>query len=161
MDDEGLIKAKNYALRLIAIRPRSEREIKDKLTIYLRKKGLPGKLIEVVVSHLKEFDFINDTDFAKWWIMQRGTSAIRGSKIITLELKSKGVSSDIITELLPNPDDNQELEKAKIVISKSLRRKYSSFSPQIVKMKLANLLFRRGFTSQVIRKAIDETIQKS
>ena len=89
---------KNICVKFVDVTPDSsllqndrEREIKDKLTIYLRKKGLPGKLIEVVVSHLKEFDFINDTDFAKWWIMQRGTSAIRGSKIITLELKSKGV----------------------------------------------------------------------
>ncbi|OGG02741.1 hypothetical protein A2W14_02330 [Candidatus Gottesmanbacteria bacterium RBG_16_37_8] len=158
MPQEEFLKAKNYALRLIAIRPRSEKEIKQKLSYYLHKKYLPENLAGQIIAHLKEFNFINDLEFTKWWFDQRRSASIRGNKIIEYELKLKGISPDIIKELLATFSEEEELEKAKKVIAKFLRIKSAKVSNQILKMKLENLLFRRGFTSSIIKKAIDDCL---
>ena len=149
MADEGFIKAKNYALKLLSFRPRSIQEISYKLRNYLIKKNLSPDLEEKVVTSLTSLNLLNDEDFAAWWLMQRKNASIRGNKIIKMELRSKGVAQDVIDQVLKNENQDAEIAKAQILVKKKLTK--------MPKQKLQKLLLRRGFDFDIIRRAIDES----
>src|SRR4030066_2073673 len=60
-------KLKEKAYRYLAIRPRSEKELRQKL----RLKGAGAKLIEDVVGDLKDKGLIDDQKFAASWAESR------------------------------------------------------------------------------------------
>ena len=160
MNDEEFNKVKDYAFKLMSFRPRSIQEIKQKLNIYLSKKNLPENLNAKVISYLEEHSFLSDIEFAKWWVSARQRNSIKGIKVIRLELLSKGINKDIIDEILNSVEGNIELEKAKEIIVKKLPQFRKFNSKKLLKLKFGKLLFSRGFTGDIIKKAIDESIQK-
>lgn len=152
MNDEDFLKAKDYCLKLLSIRPRSISEISYKLRFFLKKKNLPENLQEKVISRLLELNLLNDLEFTKWWLDQRSKSSIRGKNWVRQELLSKGINREIIADLLDKQGNETELLKARKIINKKI-----STMP---KENLKQYLFRRGFSFDVIKKAIDETIKK-
>jgi len=160
MNDEEFEKVKDYALRFLSFRPRSSQELKQRLKIYLAKKNLSEDLIEKVIAFLREKNFINDVEFAKWWAAARKSQTIKGINAIRLELVAKGINKDIIDEILVSVDGSTELQKAIIIINRKLPLFRKSYPKNLLKLKLGRLLFNRGFSSDVIKKAIDECFKK-
>lgn len=151
--------AKNYSLRLLSFRPRSESELTLKLKAYIAKKHFANDLIANVISNLKELKFIDDIEFSKWWIDQRNRTSIRGNQLIRYELKNKGISIEIINSLLSQTDKNLEFEKADLLLKKQISKLPKMSDPRKTKTKLYNFLFRRGFSSELIYKVIDENFK--
>lgn len=160
MADEDYLKVKNYALKLLSFRPRSVSEVKNKLSSYLKKKNLPENLEDKVILDLQKLNFLNDLDFAVWWIDQRKKNSIRGNKIVKLELRAKGLSSDLINEVLNCESTDEELNKALKIIEKHIVRSPKNLSAFNLKIKLNNLLLRRGFEYEIIKNAIDLCLKK-
>lgn len=151
----------NKSLRFLSFRPRSEKEIRDNL---LRKKA-PHEVIERIVSSLKEHKFLNDDDFAKWFIDQRLRFRPKGMRIIKMELKQKGISQEIIDDAiskLPTDDEgspiNNDSESAKKLVEKRLPR-YKDLEKREIYNKLGSFLARRGFDWDTIKKSIDEGLK--
>lgn len=159
MDDE-FQKVKNYALKLLSFRPRSEHEVKTRLEAYISKKHLSPDLVKQVLDRLKDLSYINDTDFAKWWIDQRKRNSIKGSIIIRSELSDKGISGEIIKELLDNENSEEELLKAKTILEKQLSRLKNKTDLRMLILEMRRYLFQRGFASGIINRAIDEFVKK-
>lgn len=157
MSDFDIVK--NYSLRLLSFRPRSESELKFKLKAYIAKKHFADDLIANVISNLKELKFIDDFEFSRWWIDQRNRSSIRGNHLIRYELKNKGISKEIINDLLSQSDKNLEFEKADLLIKKQISKLPKMFDSGKTKTKFYNFLFRRGFSSELIYKVIDENFK--
>lgn len=79
-------------------------------------------------------------------------------KLIVYELLSKGVARDTIEQVLSS-DLGDQKELAKKAISKKLDTlKNVPFLEQ--KKKLGDFLFRRGFSGDVIRRVVDDTVEK-
>ncbi len=97
------------ALELIALRPRSEAEVRTRLK--RRFPDAPFETINRVLDRLKELNYLNDADFAKFWIENRQAFAPRGRQLLKQELMQKGVNKDIIEEAITNYLDaaNEEL----------------------------------------------------
>lgn len=160
MTDEDFQKVKNYALKLLSFRPRSVSEVRNKLSSYLKKKNLPENLEDKVILDLQKLNFLSDVDFAVWWIDQRKKNSIRGNKIVKLELRAKGLSSDLINEVLRSESKDEELNKALKIIEKFVVRSPKNLSAFNLKIKLNNLLLRRGFEYEIIKNAIDLCLKK-
>ena len=160
MSFDGYLLAKNYAFKLLSFRPRSVEEIKTKLNGYLHKKGFKSILSEKIIGELKEQNYLNDLEFTKWWIGQRSNSAIRGVRVIKMELKSKGISPDIIESVLNSKSKENETQKAAKTLEKLLRKLPKSLSSIELRVKLNNHLLRRGFDFETTKKAIDEILKK-
>jgi regulatory protein len=147
----------NRALRFLSFRPRSEKEVKD----FLKKKQVNSVVSQKVISKLKESKFLNDEEFAKWWIEQRTLIKPRAWRIIKIELKQKGISNEIIEEL--NIDSESEgkndLSMAIILAQKRLPR-YKSLSKQDVYQKLGRYLASKGFNWETVKISIDEVFSK-
>jgi len=144
---EDFSRALNYAYRLLSFRPRSEKEIIDKLT-----SKYPEITVKKIVQKLKTDNYLNDYDFAKIWIEQRQTS--RGKKLLISELYKKGIAKNIIEELIETIDDNESYNNAKALIRK--KNKYKDISKTEAYKKVGLYLARRGFSYDIIKKVITD-----
>ena len=64
---DQLQKAKNYAFLLLKFRPRSEKEISERL----KRKKFDTAVIRETILFLKEKSFVDDSYFAKVWLESR------------------------------------------------------------------------------------------
>ena len=96
MDD--FEKSYNRALRFLSFRPRSEKEIKDYLKLKTKNLELKtqNEIVNSIIKRLKEHKFLDDEEFARWWIEQRTKIKPRAWKVIQYELKQKGIEEETI-----------------------------------------------------------------
>lgn len=151
----------NRALKLLSIRPRSEKELRERLTGIFQKKHIPSDIIvEQVITHLKDIKFLDDRSFAEWWVRSRKGYKPKGKIIIRQELLRHGIdrdSIDIVLNTLYSAEEEQE--QASLLAMK--RMKVLKTQPRrILQKRLYDFLLSRGFSHAVIRKTIDEILKK-
>ena len=155
---------KLYALALnyCLMRPHSEKEIRDylwKKTLnrklknhktgkFYDKKGVSKLSVEQVLDRLIEKKYINDEKFARFWIENRNQRKGSSIKKLKSELFSKGVSSEIIEQILENSKRNDSEEIQKIIAKKA--KKYAD------EKKLVAYLARQGFSYDEIKRALSK-----
>lgn len=153
----------NFALRFLSYRPRSEKEIRDKLKIKYQKSNIGNLtlLIDKVIQKLKEKKFINDEEFAKGWIESRQRFKPRSSRLIKIELKQKGIDQELIEQLFADRGSQvvDDLENAKKLVEKRIGR-LRGLNKQKIYEKLGRHLASKGFSWNTIKKSIDEVLEK-
>lgn len=130
----GADRAYGNALRYVAMRPRSEWELRT----YLNRKDIDEPIIEQILMRLRKVDLLNDTAFAKAWIENRKLLKSVSRRRLQLELKQKHVPSDIIDAVLAIPTADERRAIRELVVKK--RAKYSD------DIKLKQYLARQGFS---------------
>lgn len=151
LDEQSYIDAAAYSHRLLNIRLRTERELFQKLY----QKEYSKEISLKVINKLKEDNFINDKIFAEQYSENLRTIKKYGESRIRLELMKKGVSDDIISEILSNNTGNDDDEysnafglaekKLKLISKKSKDKKINS---------LLLFLKNKGFSSEISYKVI-------
>ena len=76
LDDTA--KATDAAIRLLTSRPRAVREIRDRL----RRKEYGDETIERVIERLRDWRYIDDEAFARYWVENRESNRPRGRRLI-------------------------------------------------------------------------------
>ncbi len=147
----------NSALKFLSFRSRSEKEIRE----YLKKKKVDPQVTEKIITKLKEQKFLNDFEFAKQWVESRMRFRPRSQKMLTFELKQKGISQDISDSVIQNSEFRiqNDLEQAKKLVEKKIE-KYKGLSRQEIFQKLGGFLARRGFDYDTIKASIDDILKK-
>lgn len=142
------------ALRFVSYRPRSKKEILDFLKKTLRRHNTSAPLVvDQVMNRLTELGYADDQVFVAWWVDQRTRATPKGVRVIVQELMAKGiVRADAETYLAASGID--EKEKALRVLEKKLRV-WSALPKDVHKRKAFDYLYRRGFSSGVIRSIVD------
>lgn len=135
-------KALSYTYRLLNIRPRSAKEIQDKL----KKRGFPGRLINRVSNQLKKEGQIDDLKFAKLWIENRMAFNPKGFMALGYELKEKGLKPDVIESAI----DGAKVEFNEYEIARQLT------SGMADRKKIYSFLKRRGFEFDLIDRILEE-----
>lgn len=145
------------ALRFLSFRPRSEKEISD----YLIKKKVDISLINSIVEKLKLQKFLNDVEFAKWWINQRTEFKPKSLRLIKLELKQKGIDKDLLDELgaINHKLGKDDLTKAKELLER-YKKRFEGLDQQKLYQRAGGFLGRRGFDWETIKSAIDSILGK-
>ncbi|MBI3984853.1 MAG: regulatory protein RecX [Candidatus Levybacteria bacterium] len=146
----------NKSYKFLSYRPRSEKEVRD----YLIKKKADDLTIKRIIESLKEHNFINDTDFSKWWIEQRTKFRPKAQRLIKLELAQKGIDKDLVDEILQDKsvETESDLDKAKKIAKKKLPR-LKNDEPQKQYEKLVRFLASRGFNWDTIKEVVDQLIR--
>lgn len=148
---QELARAKQIVFRLLKIRNRSEKEIKDRLKL----KDLDDNTIEKTLQYFKDALLIDDRQFAKWWINARLTKPF-GFRRIQFELKNKGIHDEIAKEELSAAFSQiSEVRLMETLVRKRLSR-YKNLDPLTKKRRLFEYLARRGFHIE----SINQTLQK-
>lgn len=153
------------SFHFVSFRPRSEKETRSFLEKKLQKHKISESiLLERVITRLRELDYINDEKFVAWWVDQRQTHKPKGMRLITQELKAKGVPDDLIKTLFVKRrdqsscgrneiDTDDELALAKRALEKKIPQ-WRRLSKLEQKKKIYGFLGRRGFDSDTIRRVI-------
>lgn len=83
------------ALKLLAARPRSEDQVRERL-----QARFPDDAVEECIARLKELGYINDARFAHSYASNRVSSRGMGRSRLARELASKRVAESTIEEAL-------------------------------------------------------------
>jgi regulatory protein len=143
---DTLEKAQQRALNLISYRPRSVLEVRQRLT----KAGADEGTIESVIERLKAAGLLDDTAFGKAWVESRLRASPRSKRMMTWELRQKGVSGEAIEAALEEADD----ETAAYHAAQKRLPRLKSLAPKERKQKLSEYLARNGFDYQTIEIVI-------
>ena len=151
-DEDAFSRAKERAMRYLSYRPRSVAEVRRNLL----GKEVDEALVERVIAYLQEYDYLNDRDFARYWVEQRETFKPRGRLALQQELRQKGVARTIIDEAVEEVD---EVDAARRAAEKRVRR-WSHLPYDDFRTKLGRYLQRRGFRYGIIRATVEEIWKK-
>lgn len=140
------------ALAFLAYRPRSEREVRDRL----RQKGYPPAAIDAAVEKLQGWRYLDDADFARRWVENRETHQPRGRRLLEQELRRKGIDREVARETV----DGAEIDEraAALELARDRLRRLAGEDPATVRKRLADFLARRGFGWDVVRPTLDAVL---
>lgn len=146
--DEILIESEskqafNKAADYLSIRLHSKSELYTKL----RKKEYSKQAINLALKKLEEYGYISDKQFAENFV---NANSKLSKVVVKNKLFAKGVSRDIVDSVLSEISDEQEQQSANALALKFIKNK----KPEGLNAKLYNFLFRKGFSSSIIKKAI-------
>ena len=143
-------KAIGYAYRLCGIRPRSEKELKDRLY----KKGFGREIVESVLTRLKESKIIDDVNFAELWVESRMRQNPKGKVVLRRELKEKGIADSAIELTLSEKTGNEDAMVKELALERY--EKIKTLPREKIKKRLFDFLARRGFDFETIGEVIKE-----
>ena len=146
----------NLALRFLALRQRSEKEVVE----YLKKKKVTEEIVEQILSRLKQHRFLDDALFARMWVESRTRGKPRSKWLLTRELKEKGIKNEIIETIFQGDHTvGSDLQMAKNAVGKRIER-YRDLPRQEVYQKIGGFLARRGFNWETSKQAIDDLLKE-
>ena len=146
-------KAINYALNFLNFKWRTEKEIRNKMLL----KGYDEKIIQEAISYLKEQKLIDDRRFAEGFVKDKINFNKLGKYRLKNELYNKGISGDIIDEVLSENCDD-ELERAMELGRKKLPS-YKNDDKNAIYRKLGGFLQRKGYSYDCISKVMRELLK--
>ncbi len=135
------------ALRLLTHRPRSVRELSDRLS-----ERFPPEAVCEVVSSLAETSLLDDEAFARWWTESRTGSRPMAATMIAGELTQKGVDGAVVADAIAEVDD---AENARAFARKLVRTIPTDEYGRFVR-RLSGRLTRRGYSRGLVRSVVDE-----
>ncbi|SKC38477.1 RecX family transcriptional regulator [Maledivibacter halophilus] len=145
-------KANEYAIKFLSYRPRSEKEIKDRMT----KKEYEDEVINNTLEWLKKYDLVNDRDFVEEYVKSKASKY--GRSRIRLELRRKGLDDNIVDDVLNSEYEHEKEYEIALEQAKRKIKVYKGESPQAIYRKLGGYLQRRGFSYDIVLKILKEII---
>jgi regulatory protein len=137
------------AVRFLATRPRSVAEIRR----HLRSQRFDDEAIDGAIDKLRAQRYVNDLDFAKYWVEQRTKFRPKGDRALIAELRNKGVGRETIEIALGDGPAETEADRARRAIARSVTR-WRALEPPERKRKIHAFLAARGFDYDVIDEVI-------
>lgn len=134
-------------LNFLSYRPRTIKEVRDRLYKYEVREVLKQ---DILIGKLQSKGYLDDLAFARWFIESRNTHRPRSRRFLTAELKSKGISEEIIHSVASEVADERETITHLLDKKLGLRRKLE----QVQKQKIYGYLSRQGFAWDKIAEVV-------
>jgi regulatory protein len=146
-------KALDLAGKALSAHARTEAELRRMLT----KNGFDLYTVERVIHKLSDLGYIDDKDFASQWVSIRSDKYI-GKQRLAQELHRKGVCKEHVSEVLDTLDDEAYQRKADD-LARRLSIKYAGHEPDKVIRKTLSALYRRGFSWEEAKAAVQNAAE--
>jgi regulatory protein len=143
---DNLVQAKLAAERLLGVRMRSERELRQRLL----QKGFPAEAVDETIAVFLRVHLLDDAEFARLWVRDRLRLRPRSSAFLRRELRLKGVRDDIITQVLSEAFEEKEDIDVARELAAAYRRKHPGLDADVLKRRLAGFLQRKGYSASVV-----------
>jgi regulatory protein len=139
-------RAYQSALHFLGSRPRSSAEVRRNLN----EKGFGEEVIAGVVARLLEHRYLDDEEFARYWLDNRNRFRPRSAKAVRYELRQKGVDRDSIEAALEGMDEDEAAWAA----AESKLDRWRDLPEDEFIHKLSGFLARRGFGFDTVRRTV-------
>lgn len=139
--------ALDAAVTMLARRPRSEREVRQRLA---RRKFEPA-LIDETLRKLHDAKLLDDAAYARSWTESRDRMSPRGRRLLVQELRAHGVDAAVAADAAAGVSD---ADAAYRVASRRLRS-LAGLDYQSFRGRLSALLQRRGFGWEICKTTVE------
>ena len=133
------------ALTHISATQKTEKQIRT----FLSGKGYLTAVIDYVVEKLRSYNFLNDGLYAETYT--ESASKRKGSKLIRMELRGKGIAEEEIDAALDTLSRETEEETARVLLEKYMRGKVCD---KATLQKAYRYLLGKGYDYEVIKSAL-------
>ena len=150
---DAVVKAVDYAANLLSYRPRSTKEIRERLL----KHSFNDVVADAAIEKLLRLGYLDDRAFARFWIEDRNRFKPLGRRALSFELRNKGIEQAIIQELLEEiVDEGGGAYEAALKRVRQMR----GTTKREFKQKIGAFLQRRGFGYEAVNGALTQLIQE-
>lgn len=135
---------------LLSYRDRSEKEIKERLA----RKGFEDEYIKTIIDEFKEKGLIDESKFArilKEDAINRKYLSINSAK---QHIIKKGIPKDVVEQIF-SEEKIDDTETARRLIERKMNM-FETHSKNEIAKKLYNLLIRKGYSYETIKKILIE-----
>jgi regulatory protein len=141
------------ALGLLAVRPRSRRELERRL---LAARFDPNEIRDVL-GRLERVGLVDDEAFARQYAEQRFGARKEGSRGVEQGLRAAGIEPALAAIAAEGASDDDEDRAAELARSRASRLR--GVAPQKAFARLSSLLMRRGYSPEIARSAARKALE--
>jgi regulatory protein len=148
--------AMTSALHALAPRAKSRSELYQ----HLIKREVDSEIADSVLNELELQGLLNDLEFANLWSESRQRQKKMSKRLIAGELRTKGVSQDIIDEVTSKIDDESEYKLAFDLAEKKFRSCHH-LEPEKIYGRISGALARKGFSAGLASRIVRELLESA
>jgi regulatory protein len=137
-------------VQFLGARPRSVAEIRR----HLHGKRYDDAAIDGAIDKLRAQRYIDDLDFAKYWVEQRARFRPKGDRALIDELVNKGVARETIKAAMGEVPAESEADRARRALARMITR-WQTLETGERRRKIHAFLAGRGFDYDVIEEVIE------
>ncbi len=141
------------ALGLLAVRPRSRRELETRLL----RAGFDAEEVEGELERLEGVGLVDDEAFARRVIEHEVGSRGSGRRLVGSVLARSGVTPAVAAGALASLGDDEE-ERARDLAARRAKR-MGSLEPAVAFRRLTSFLLRRGYGPEMARRAARSALE--
>lgn len=145
-ESDDLDRAYQSALHYLGSRPRSTTEVQRNL----QEKGFGEEQIATAIERLLEHHYLDDEEFARYWLDNRSRFRPRSARAIRYELRQKGVESAAIDAALEGMNEDDAAWDAAV----GKLDRWRNLPEDEFERKLSSFLARRGFDFAAVRRIV-------
>ncbi len=147
----------NRAVKLLAAKPRSVEELRERL---LEKIWTNAEIVERVIEKLKEYNYLNDAQFASDLALSKLRQKPQGKRKLEQSMSRKKLSRELVDIAIAGAFEKiPEGDLIDTAIEKRIRLKGKPQTREETK-KLYDFLMRQGFGFDLIRTKTTEFLNR-
>ncbi len=135
------------ALRLLAARPRTRRELQARLV----RVGFAAEEVAEELDRLQEVGLVDDARFAAEFAEQALHRRLEGRRSVAAGLAARGVDQGVIQEVLAGSGEDDEERLRRLAEARAGR--LGGLAPDAAYRRLLSFLIRRGHDPAAARRA--------
>ncbi|CAN7394128.1 regulatory protein RecX [Knoellia sp. LjRoot47] len=145
--------ARQIVLRQLTNAPKSRAQLEQALA----RKGCDPAVAATVLDRMEEVGLVDDEAYAGMLVRSQQAGRGLARRALAQTLRQKGVSDEVAESVLDEVDPADEEERARELVVKRLRRLHG-LDATVQTRRLAGLLARKGYPSEVSMRVIREAI---
>jgi regulatory protein len=150
----GIAGALDLAQAFLAARPRSEREVQQRLL----RGGFTADVVTAALDRLRTAGLLDDTAFASYWLEQRQTFRPRGARLLRAELRQRGIATELAAEASAATVESAAEDAYRAALKTAVR--LAEQDEHTFRTRLGQLLARRGFDWDTITPVVERLRQE-
>jgi regulatory protein len=149
----GKLPLHERALRLLAIRPRTRRELQLRLV----RAGFDREEVDAELARLQEVGLLDDARFAAQFVEHALDRRLEGRRSIEANLFAKGLERGLIDEALQAAEGDDDGRLARLAEARADRLR--GLPPETAHRRLVSFLVRRGHEAGAARAAATRALR--
>jgi regulatory protein len=153
--EDGRWRTRETALRLLSYRPRSARELRQRL----RQKGFAPEDVDWCLEQLDTRGLVDDAAFAEMFSRDRIRLRPQGRRRMVQELRARGVDPETASEAVHEVMQEEQVDELALA-----RQAAGRWKPRVgeererARRRLSGFLARRGFGAEATRRVMEEVL---
>ncbi len=151
-DHDQRQKVREAAFRLLAVRARSARELRQRL----RQKSFSPDLIDETLLDFQAKGYQSDAQFARLFAGEKWTNSGWGPSRVRRELGAKGIARDLIDQVVGETYGEVDLVAGILPLARKRWRSTAGLPHDKRRNRLTGFLQRRGYDWETIGRVLEQ-----